>query len=407
MRVLQINTVYKNGGSTGRIVYDLKALMERKGIESYVAFGYEYSPTNDKNTYRMATIPETKFSILQTRIDGKHGFYNLRQTKKLLSWIDSIKPDLIHLHNLHCHYINVEILFNYIKKNNIPIIWTLHDCWSFTGWCAHFDYVGCGKWKDHCCKCENLREYPFTWFFDRSSENYTRKKNCFQGVSNLRIVTPSVWLASLVKQSFLKEYPVSVINNGIDLNVFTPKKSNIKEKIGVGKRRMILAMAMGMSKLKGYDDIIKLNETLDHDKHCIVMVGMKRKQIKELPIGIIGLERTEDVNRLIELYSAADVFINPTLQDTFPTTNLEAQACGTPVITYETGGSPESIKEGCGIIVEKGNIEELRDAVNMVFTTYSSLNDELCIENARQNYNKDKNFEHYIALYENINSNRW
>lgn len=398
MKVVQINTVYKNGGSTGRIVYDLKNTMESFGIESYAAFGYEYIKTNDLNTYKMASIPETKFSILQTRIDGQHGFYNNFQTKKLINWLNTIQPDLIHLHNLHCHYINVELLFNYIKEKNVPVIWTLHDCWAFTGWCAHFDYIGCDKWKTQCSNCANIHEYPFTWFHDRSYDNFLKKKRCFLGVTNMNIITPSMWLSDLVNQSFLSTYPVSVINNGIDLNIFKPVKSNIKNEIGVGNKKMILSMAMGFSKLKGYDYLIELSKSIDENS-VLVLAGMEKSQISKLPKGIIGLEKTNDVTYLGKLYSSADVFVNPTLQDTFPTTNLESLACGTPVVTFQTGGSPESIKKDCGIVIEKGNTKELVNAVKYVLKHYNNTNREICIKTANKYFNKDDCFKKYIDKY--------
>lgn len=399
MKVLQINAVYKNGGSTGRIVHDLKNIMSENGIDSYVAFGYEYQRTHDKNTYKIESIPELKFSILETRMFGRHGFYNIGSTKKLIRWISDIKPDLIHLHNLHCHYMNVDILFNYIKEQKIPVVWTLHDCWSFTGWCAHFDYIGCEKWKTGCYECENIKEYPFTWFFDRSEENYDRKKHIFQGVNNLTIVTPSAWLKKKVGESYLKNYPVEVINNGIDLSIFHPVESKIKEEIGVGNKKMVLAMAMGMSKLKGYDYIIKAANDLSKQA-TFVICGLEEKQIHRLPKGVIGLTKTNDAKYLAKLYSAADVFINPTLQDTFPTTNLESIACGTPVITFNTGGSPESIFEGCGIVVEKEDIDGLENAI--VSILQSGVNTEKCVECAKAYFDKRNCFRKYINLYHKV-----
>ena len=272
MKVLQINAVYKNGGSTGRIAYDLKNVSEKDGIEAYVAFGFEYEKTSDLNTYKIESIPELKFSILQTRLFGMHGFYNISSTKRLISWISEIKPDLIHLHNLHCHYMNIDLLFRYIKANNIPVVWTLHDCWSFTGWCAHFDYAGCEKWKTHCHSCELKHSYPFTWFFDNSEELYDKKKNVFCGVDNLTIVTPSNWLASKVKDSFLKDYSTVVINNGIDLNVFKPLKTDFRNKYKLNGKKIVLAIANGFSKNKGIDFILKLPDVLPND-HVVVIVG--------------------------------------------------------------------------------------------------------------------------------------
>lgn len=397
MKVLQINAVYKNGGSTGRIAYDLKNVSEKDGIEAYVAFGFEYEKTSDLNTYKIESIPELKFSILQTRLFGMHGFYNISSTKRLISWISEIKPDLIHLHNLHCHYMNIDLLFRYIKANNIPVVWTLHDCWAFTGWCAHFDYVGCEKWKTHCHSCELKHSYPFTWFFDNSEELYDKKKNVFCGVDNLTIVTPSNWLASKVKDSFLKDYSTVVINNGIDLNVFKPLKTDFRNKYKLNGKKIVLAIANGFSKNKGIDFILKLPDVLPND-HVVVIVGADPSLCKEFN-GIV-INRTNNVQELASIYSAADVFINPTLEDTFPTTNLEALACGTPVITYRAGGSPESIIAGTGIVIDKGNEEEFVDAI--IGLNKTEKISTACRQHAERCFDKIDRYYDYIELYKSV-----
>ena len=399
MRILQINTVYKNGGSTGRIVYDLSQVMRQEDIESYIAFGYEYSKTADQNTYKIEDIPTLKCNILKTRVFGKHGFYNKGVTKKFLKWIDTVKPDIIHLHNLHNDYVNIELLFDYIKMHDIPVIWTLHDCWSFTGWCANFDFSGCDKWKTECKHCPSLNEYPFTWFFDRSKEIYSGKKRIFNGVNNLTIITPSQWLADLVKQSFLKDYKVKVINNGIDLNVFKVTESNFREKHNLQGKTIVLAMAMKLSKQKGIEYLLKLPDLLPDD-YCLVLVGINENQRKLLPKNnCIGITKTNNAVELAEIYSAADMFVNPTLGDNFPTTNLEALACGTPVITFRTGGSPESVDDNVGIVVEKGNLDELVKAIMKVREKGKLFYSSNCIAKASQSYNKEKQSLKYIDVY--------
>lgn len=400
MRILQINHVYKNGGSTGRIVYDLKNIIEAEKDEAYVAFGYEYKRTNDSHTYKIETIPELKVNILKTRIFAEHGFYNTVETKRLIKWINGIKPDVIHLHNIHGHYINIAILFDYIKENNIPVVWTLHDCWPFTGWCAYFDFVQCRKWITGCSECPSKHDYPYSWFLDRSKENYKRKKECFLGVKNLTVVTPSNWLACLVKQSFLKEYPVKVINNGIDITTFHPVESDFRERYKIFDRKIILAVSMGLEKRKGIKYIFNLADMIDDKKAVVVIVGVGKEQMGSVPSNIICIEKTSNVHELAEAYSAADVFINPTLEDNFPTTNLEAMACGTPVVTFDTGGSPESVREKCGRIVEKGNMEEFYSAV--MNTLDNKSYSDTCIQNVAENYEKKKCFNKYIELYRQI-----
>jgi len=400
MKVVQINHVYKNGGSTGRIVYDLQQLMLEKGLDSYVAFGYEYSSTDGKNTYLMESIPELKMSILKTRLFAHHGFYNQKQTKKLLKWLDDINPNVIHLHNIHGHYVNVKMLFDYIKEKNIPVVWTLHDCWSFTGWCAYFDYVGCGRWKIGCGDCPNKKAYPYSWFFDRSKKNYIEKRESFTGVKQLILVPPCKWLENLVKQSFLKDYPTRVIYNGIDLSVFRPRESEFRQRVGVGDKKIILSVAMGLSKRKGVDHIYKLAEMIDHEREIIVMVGLSKEQVAKQPVGIIGVERTSSPQELAEIYSAADVFINPTFEDNYPTTNLESIACGTPVVTYHTGGSFESVFEGCGEVIDKGDLEAFYVAVERVLSNGKNI--QRCREIAEKHFDKIKCFQQYVDLYREI-----
>jgi glycosyltransferase involved in cell wall biosynthesis len=403
MKVLQINTVYKEGGSTGRIVADLSDLLTENSIESFIAFGYEYKKTNDRNTYKIESIPNLKVSILKTRIFGRHGFYNVHDTNKLVKWIESVQPDVIHLHNLHNHYINVRILFEYIKKENLPVVWTLHDCWSFTGWCAYFDYVGCDKWKTHCNTCPNLHEYPYTWFFDRSEVNFKDKKECFTGVNKLTIVTPSKWLASLVEQSFLKEYPVKVINNGVNLDVFKPFKTEIvQNKYSLQGKKVILAMAMGFVKRKGVDYLLEIPKLLNKDE-ILILVGLDDSDFGKLPSSnCIGIKKTNNASELAEWYSLADVFINPTLEDNFPTTNIEALACGTPVITFNTGGAPESVDEQTGIVVDKGDITGLIKAIRTVLKNGKCSYSSNCVLKAQLCYEKESQYNKYLELYKNI-----
>ncbi|MCD8291870.1 MAG: glycosyltransferase, partial [Prevotella sp.] len=395
MRILQINTTYKNGGSTGRIAYDLKNTIENNGMEAYVAFGFEYVKTNDDNTFKLECIPELKWNILKTRIFARHGFYNINSTKRLLNYIDRIKPDIIHLHNIHNHYVNVEMLFDYIKKHNIPVVWTLHDCWSFTGWCAYFDYANCDRWKTLCHDCPCNHDYPFTWFFDRSSENYEKKKTVFNGVKNLTIVTPSEWLSNLVKQSYLKNYPVKVINNGVDISVFKPLESKIKEELNISGKKMILAMGMTLNKRKGIEYLMKLRKELNDDER-LVLVGVKASDKSKIETDkCICMERTSNIQRLVELYSAADVFINPTLEDNFPTTNIEALSCGTPVVTFNTGGSVESVDESTGHIVEKGNLKSLLDSIRYVCDKGKIFYSDNCRTKAVKLYNKYTQYGKY------------
>ena len=299
MKIIQINATFRNGGSTGRIAYDLMLLQICEGFEAYAAYGYETGAEHIDNTICLQGSWQRKFNILRTRLFDHHGFYNEAETRKLIRWMDEIHPDIIHLHNIHNHYVNVKMLFDYIKKKNIPVVWTLHDCWTMTGHCSHFDYAKCDKWKTECHSCKLLKEYPPTWFFDKSRQNYRDKKQCFTGVEKLIVVSPSEWLAGIVRQSYLREYDVRVINNGVDTSVFDPDACNsdidVKSKLGIQGKKMILALMSVWQKNKGTEYISKLADFLNNDE-VLVVVGLKPNQMDNLPQrNCIGISRTNTV----------------------------------------------------------------------------------------------------------------
>lgn len=293
------------------------------------------------------------------------------------------------------------MLFDYIKQHDIPVVWTLHDCWSFTGHCAYFDMAHCDKWKAGCNHCPSLKDYPPTWFFDRSEKSYNDKKETFSGVKNLTLCPPSEWLGKLTRESFLKEYPVEIINNGVDTDVFKPTVSNVREKYGIGSRKMILAVMNMFGKRKGSDYLEKMLPVL-RDDEVLVVVGLKEEH---LPLftneHAIAIQRTENVQELAALYSAADVFINPTLEDNFPTTNIEALACGTPIVTFRTGGSIESVTPETGLVVEQHDIEGLLSAIRTLAPMKQSMS-SACVKKAKDDYNKNKQYLKYIDLYKRI-----
>lgn len=356
MKILQINSVCGTG-STGKIAVENYKKHKEQGIESWIAYG-RGEPKNCEHTIRIGTNFDVYYHGIMTRIFDKHGFYSKKATEKFIEEVKKLNPDTIHLHNIHGYYLNIEILFKYLKEYGKEIIWTLHDCWAFTGHCAHFDFVGCGKWKTGCYKCPQKNTYPISNFFDNSKWNYLKKKELFTGIKNLKIIAPSKWLAGLVKESFLQKYPIEVVYNEIDKEIFKPRESDFRKKYNIEDKFIILGVASPWSKKKGFDDFMKLSKMIS-DKEIIVMVGLMEKQLKNLPKNIIGIERTTNQIELAEIYSTADVFFNPTYEDTYPTVNLEAIACEILVITYASGGSPESIIENKnGYIIHKGKIKE-------------------------------------------------
>ena len=341
-----INTV--PNGSTGGIMMKEHNELLAKGEGSYAFWGRGREAQND-HEMKFAKDSEVHRDVLQTRLDGRAGFHSKTATKRLLRRLDEIKPDVVHLHNLHGYYINIEMLFNWLTAQNCKVEWTLHDCWAFTGHCAHFTYVKCAQWQSHCAysgACPQLNAYPKTICKKSCVRNFEDKRRLFTSISpeRMKLITPSHWLEGLVRQSFLRDYPIEVLHNTIDTTVFKPTPSDFRERYGIGDRFMILGVASPWTERKGLEDFLRLAKELDQDWFAIVLVGLSKSQINDLPESIIGLARTSSPQKLAEIYTAADIFFNPTLEDNFPTVNLEAEACGTPVITYDTGGCRETLQ---------------------------------------------------------------
>lgn len=392
LKILQINSVC-GFGSTGRITTDLYKVIEEQGHECVIAYGRGTAPEGFK-TIKIGNNFDNYMHVAKTRTLDKHGFGSTGATKKFVEEVKKYNPDVIHLHNIHGYYINIELLFNYLKESGKKIIWTLHDCWSFTGHCSHFDYVGCDKWKKECKECQQKNEYPSSKFLDSSNWSYKKKKDLFTAIDEdkLTIVTPSNWLAGLVKKSYLKKYKVKVIHNGIDLDVFKPTKSDFRKRYNLESKKIILGVASVWTERKGLNYFIDLAKALD-DRYKIVLVGVTKKQKRELTKNIIAITRTSDVNELVEIYSAVDIFFNPTLEDTFPTVNIEALACGIQVVTFKGGGGAEIIDGNCGTIIEKDKIEKLVD--NEIKNEYLQ---DYCINRASI-YNKKNRYIQYINLF--------
>lgn len=401
MHIFQINSDYQYG-STGRIVSELQEKILLSGGKCTIAYGRQrIKGINNSHVILIGNTLDNYLHLAKTRIFDAHGFGSYSATKKLIKKIDELQPDVIHLHNLHGYYIHIGLLFKYLKKIRKPVIWTLHDCWTFTGHCSHYDYIGCDKWRKMCHHCVLKGEYPTSYFIDRSSKNYQQKKKIFTGIYNITFVTPSRWLMREVKNSYLNEYPVKVINNGIDIDVFKPILSDIKRFYNLEGKFLILGLASIWGERKGLQYFIDLAGRLKPDEK-IILVGVSEGQIKKLPDGIIGVRSTNSTLRLAEIYSSADVFVNPTLEDNYPTTNLEAMACGTPVITFNSGGSAESIKEGCGMVVERGNLEELVQAISVIKKNRKNYYAANCRQHALSSFNKNARFEEYIELYRTV-----
>ena len=403
MRIVQINGgVF---GSTGKIMFSIAKLCEKEDYEMLCA-----SPITITNKekepahayYKIGTFKKRKFNVLLDRVTGKQNGYAVRETKKLISEIRRFSPDIVHLHNIHGSFINLRLLFNYIKSSGVKVVWTLHDCWSFTGHCTHFDMVGCDKWKTGCYSCPQYKTYPKS-IFDNSKSGYKTKKNLFSDIKDMYIVTPSAWLGSLAKQSFLGSYDVRVINNGINLDIFKPTESDFRQKYGTENKKIVLGVAFGWGYAKGLDVFVELSKRLT-DEYAVVLVGTDDNIDESLPQNIISIHRTQNQKELAGIYTAADVLVNPTRQENFPTVNMEALACGTPVVTFKTGGSPEIIDETCGSVIEKDDIDGVvREVARVCHEDCYSLDN--CIKRASK-YDEKKLFAEYIDLYRSITQNK-
>jgi glycosyltransferase involved in cell wall biosynthesis len=399
MRILQINTTV-NSGSTGRIAEEIGKVIIANGHESYIAYGRGNQDSKSINI-KIGSSRDINIHGVITLLTDRHGFGSKTATQKFIKKIDKINPDVIGLHNIHGYYVNIEILFNYIAEKNIPVIWTLHDCWAFTGHCTYFDSIGCEKWKTQCEKCPKTRMYPASFGYDNSFKNFQNKKFIFNQIENLQIITPSNWLKNLVAKSFLK-YPATCIHNGIDINQFKPISDTevVIEKWGIKNKKIVLGVASIWDERKGLADFIELSKTLSID-YKIILIGLSKKQMVALPENIIGIQRTESTEELALYYSLASVFVNPTYQDNFPTTNIEALACGTPVITYKTGGSLEAIDEETGEVVPKGDKKALQEAIIKWCTAKNKVDvQKKCRERAIMFFNKDDRYAEYLHLYE-------
>lgn len=391
MKIFQINTVCGTG-STGRIAVDIAHVLQKEGHTSCIAYGRGQAPA-DVDSYKIDSLREVYAHALLSRLTDRQGLYSTAATGRLIQKIREYDPDIIHLHNIHGYYLNYDVLFRFLSAYDKPVVWTLHDCWPFTGHCAYFDFVHCDKWKEGCYHCPQKSSYPASCFLDRSRKNYDLKKALFTKVEKFCIVTPSHWLAGLVKESFLGKYPVKVIHNGIDLHIFKPTSSNFRRENGLESYKIILGVASPWTPRKGLSDFIKLSKMMD-DHTRIVLVGLSDRQIKKLPPHIIGIKRTNNPQELAGLYTTADVFFNPTYEDNYPTTNLESLACGTPVVTYNTGGSPESVGEN-GAVVDKGDIDA-------AYKTLVKQMDRSITNVPLDKIDKNKLFQNYISIYNSV-----
>lgn len=395
-KIVEINTC--DYGSTGRIMLQIADAVCKNGSECKIIVPEgRHNPWKYKKDYiRFGNRFSEDSHIVLGYFTGYQGCFSIFSTYRLIQRLKIYQPDVIHLHNLHKCYINLPILFNYIKSNNIRVIWTLHDCWSFTGQCPHFTMTHCEKWKTGCYECPSFHDYPESRV-DRTKTMWNLKKKWFTGVQDLTIITPSEWLADLVKQSFLKDYPIKVINNGINLSIFKPTESDFRERHGITQDKFILlGVAFGWGKRKGLDVFQELAKCLDSEKYQIVLVGTDDSIDKQLPGNVISIHQTQNQTELAQIYTAADLLVNPTREDNYPTVNMEAIACGTPVLTFKTGGSPEILDESTGCVVACDDINSMEHEIIRISKDRPFISAD-CLNRAR-GFDMNERFMEYVKM---------
>ncbi|NDC29366.1 MAG: glycosyltransferase [Bacteroidetes bacterium] len=400
MKLLQINSTL-GVGSTGRITEDLGAFVIANYGESTVAFGRRARKSKSQ-TLKIGSKLHQLNHLVNTRAFDTHGFHSKSATAKLVKQILEINPNVIHLHNLHGYYLNVELLFEFLKRYGKPIVWTLHDCWAFTGHCCYYERVGCDKWKTQCHTCPLSFLYPESIVFDNSRNNFIRKKTSFQGLNNLTIVTVSHWLESQVRQSFLKEYPVQTIYNGVNLDLFKPKDHALsKIKLGLSGYKVILGVANEWSDGKGLRIFLEVAKFLDVD-YRIVLIGLSEKQIKSLPRNIYGYQKTQNLEELVRFYNAADVFVSPSIAETFGMVVAEALSCGTPCVVNDSSALPELVSPEVGEIVPGLDPQKFLKSIQYIITQGKENYSKNCRKKAEELFGLQNHLNGYFNLYTSL-----
>lgn len=391
MRIVQINSVCR--GSTGKIARMINDHLDQNNDEGYTLFSVG-EPVDMDHEFCCSNSSEVKKNALQSRIKGNYGFNSEKATERYINKLEELKPDIVHVHNIHGHDLNLETFFRYLEEKGIPVVITMHDCWLFTGYCPHYQSVSCDHFMNGCGPCPVYRQY--SWFKDSSKENLERKKNVLLSLPDLTIVTPSQWLKDEVKKSVLKECSVEVIHNGIDLGSYHQSDSNVNDE----KQRLILSVAFPFTEKKGFSDLMRIAGNLS-EGYRMVLVGISEEQKKNLPQNVTGILKTDSIEELVKLYNDADVLVSASHEENFPTVNLEAQACGLPVAAYDVGGTRETFNQNTGIAVKDGDVEALLSACMHLAEKKRNISGE-CRKFAEDNADSQKMAESYRKLYHRI-----
>lgn len=398
MKLLQIN-VDANNGSNGSIAQELGKEALRRGWESYIAYGRRSVPS-ESTLIRIGNDLDVTIHGIQSRLFDNHGLASKSATRQFLKSVDEIRPNLIHLHNIHGYYLNYKLLFEYFKEKNIPIVWTFHDCWPFTGHCGYFESVQCEKWKTGCHSCELRKFYPKSLFLDCSSRNFRLKKSLFTSINSLHITTVSKWLMSKVRDSFFRDYPISTVYNFVNEKIFSPNVERINRcDYGLDDRKILIGAAANWVPSKGIPDFNALSDSLS-DKYQIVMVGVTEEVKNQISSNVHCLSRVESPQKLAALYAEADILLNLSRQETFGMTTLEAMACGTPGISYNNTACPEVLSNDTGVIVPTGNIKAVEEAIELIEKKGKNSFKDNCVARANTIFSKNNIISQYFDVYD-------
>ena len=396
-RILYINEAL-NTGSTGHIVEQLGLAAQQMGCECLVAHGARYTHSSQLPHFAFSSrLTEYIHGVLSLLFNA-HGLGSRMATKRLIRKIQQWRPDIIHLHNIHGYYLNYPLLFAFLKRADIPVIWTLHDCWTVTGRCAHFTSSACAQWQTRCVRCPNYSDYPRSLTAVRTSANFDQKKLSFLGVPQMTLVPVSKWLGDIVAHAFLRAYPCRVIQNGIDTTLFQPIDTPWRNQWNVQNKTILLGVASQWTETKGWNDWLQLAKQLN-EHYCLVLVGVSAQQKRLLPSNCIGIQRTDNIHELAEIYSAADIYLNLAYQEAFGLTVLEALACGTPCISYRTTAIPEITTPEVCQMIEVGDVEAVVKAVQTADKQFKRQKSEACRQHVIAHFNKQDTINQYLQLY--------
>lgn len=395
MRIFQINADWDSGGP-GTVAKDIYDSIISEGHECKVIYSRGNYPLSG-DLIKVSTGGDIKMHALLSRLSGLEGYYSKKNTKTIIELVSDYNPDIIQMHNLLGHYLNFPLWFEFLSNYSKPVVWTIHDCSPFTGHCINFDRIKCEKWKYKCDKCLLYKEYPYSYFFDTSKKVFEDKQVWYSKIKNMHLVVPSEWMKKIVKKSILGNKSISVINNGINLEQFKPIESNIRQKYGLEGKKILLSVAYIWNEMKGLYELKKLASILP-EKYMLVIIGIGSEKVQSK--NVISIPPISDKNILAKWYTVADIFLNPTLGDNYPTVNIEALSCGTPIITYNTGGSPEIVGDECGAIVYSNSPEEMKNKI--ISFTISENMKEICRYRAKK-FDRNNAYKKYVALYLNLN----